>query len=318
MGVVYLARNRLMARLEVLKVVNKEMLERSGGKERFLREIQSAAMLSHPNVVTAYSALPVGELLVFVMEYIEGQDLSKLVKERGPLPVLNACYYVQQAALGLQHAFEKKMVHRDIKPQNLILARDGKKHVIKVLDFGLAKVKREANEDLELTGEGRMLGTPDYIAPEQILDATHADTRADIYSLGCTLYYLLTGRAPFKAKSLYEILQAHQTMQAKPLNLERPEVPAELAAVVAKMLAKDPAKRYQKPVEVAQALMSFIKPGARLAPVTGSAHELSLGAATPKGSSPGERSVLAMEMPPGEVMPQAPASSPPLLRNGTR
>jgi serine/threonine protein kinase len=137
MGVVYLARNRLMARLEVLKVVNKEMLERSGGKERFLREIQSAAMLNHPNVVAAYSALPVGELLVFAMEYIEGEDLGKVVKERGALPVLNACYYVQQAAMGLQHAFEKKMVHRDIKPQNLIL---GKKHVIKVLDFGLAKV----------------------------------------------------------------------------------------------------------------------------------------------------------------------------------
>ena len=265
MGVVYLARNRLMARLEVLKVVNKDVLERSGGKERFLREIQSAAMLNHPNVVTAYSALPVGELLVFAMEYIEGEDLAKVVKERGPLPVLNACYYAQQVAMGLQHAFERKMVHRDIKPQNLILAREGKKHVIKVLDFGLAKVKRETGEDSELTGTGKMLGTPDYIAPEQTLDATSADTRADIYSLGCTMYFLLTGHAPFRAKSLYEILQAHQTMQARPLNLERPEVPVELAAVVAKMMAKDPAKRYQKPVEVAQALMPFIKPGTKSA-----------------------------------------------------
>ena len=176
MGVVYLARNRLMARLEVLKVVNKDMLERSGGKERFLREIQSAAMLNHPNVVAAYSALPVGETLVFAMEYVEGEDLAKLVKERGPLGVIIACYYVFQAALGLQHAFEKKMVHRDIKPQNLIL-REGKKHVVKVLDFGLAKVKRETGEDSELTGTGKMLGTPDYIAPEQTLDATSADTR---------------------------------------------------------------------------------------------------------------------------------------------
>ena len=126
MGVVYLARNRLMARLEVLKVVNKDLLERSGGKDRFLREIQSAAMLNHPNVVAAYSALPVGELLVFAMEYVEGEDLAKVVKERGPLPVLNACYYVQQAAMGLQHAFEKKMVHRDIKPQNLILREEAR------------------------------------------------------------------------------------------------------------------------------------------------------------------------------------------------
>ena len=277
MGVVYLARNRLMERLEVLKVVNKDMLERSGGKERFLREIQSAAMLNHPNVVAAYSALPVGDLLVFAMEYIEGEDLAKVVKERGPLPVLNACYYVQQAAMGLQHAFEKKMVHRDIKPQNLILAREGKKHVIKVLDFGLAKVKRETGEDSELTGTGKMLGTPDYIAPEQTLDATSADMRADIYSLGCTLYFLLTGHAPFRAKSLYEILQAHQTMQARPLNLERPEVPVELAAVVAKMMAKDPAKRYQKPVEVAQALMPFIKPGTKSGPKAGPSHELLIG-----------------------------------------
>src|ERR1700730_9644050 len=279
MGVVYLARNRLLARLEVLKVVNKDILERSGGKERFLREIQSAAMLNHPNVVAAYSALPVGELLVFAMEYIEGEDLAKLAKERGPLPVLNPCYYVQQAALGLQHAFEKKMVHRDIKPQNLILAREGKKHVIKVLDFGLAKVKRETDQDSELTGTGKMLGTPDYIAPEQTLDATSADTRADIYSLGCTLYFLLTCHAPFRAKSLYEILQAHQTMQVRPLNLERADVPVELAAVGAKMMAKDPAKRYQKPVEVAQALMPFIKPGTKSAPTAGPSHELSSGEA---------------------------------------
>jgi WD40 repeat protein/tRNA A-37 threonylcarbamoyl transferase component Bud32 len=265
MGVVYLARNRLMARLEVLKVVNKEMLDRSGGKERFLREIQSAAMLNHPNVVAAYSALPVGDLLVFAMEYIEGQDLAKLVKERGPLPVLNACYYVQQAALGLQHAFEKKMVHRDIKPQNLILARKGKRHFIKVLDFGLAKVVREQGEDTGLTGPGRMLGTPDYVAPEQTLDATRADTRADIYSLGCTLYFLLTGHAPFRGKSLYDILHAHQTAEATPLNQERAEVNLELAAVVAKMMAKDPAKRYQKPIEVAQALAPFVKPGGKSA-----------------------------------------------------
>jgi serine/threonine protein kinase len=108
-----------------------------------------------------------------------------------------------------------------------------------------------------------MLGTPDYIAPEQTLDATSADTRADIYSLGCTLYFLLAGYAPFRARSLYELLQAHQTSEARPLNLERPEVPVELATVVAKMMAKDPAKRYQKPVEVAQALLPFIKSGKR-------------------------------------------------------
>ena len=249
-------------------MVNKELIEQGGGKARFLREMQSAAALTHPNVVTAYSALQLGELLVFAMEYVDGEDLDKLVKDRaekgrGPLPVLNACYYVQQAALGLQHAFEKKMVHRDIKPQNLILTREGTKHVVKILDFGLAKVKREKGEDSALTGTGEMLGTPAYIAPEQMQDAANADIRADIYSLGCTLYHLLTGGSPFKGSSLYEVLQAHHSMEALPVHLVRPEVPEELAAVVQKMMAKDPADRYQTPVEVAQALAPFISPRAK-------------------------------------------------------
>jgi formylglycine-generating enzyme required for sulfatase activity/serine/threonine protein kinase len=267
MGVVYLAKNKLMNRLEVLKVMNKEMLDRAGGKERFLREIQSAARLSHPNVVTAYSALELGDLLVFAMEYIDGEDLARFVSVRGPLPVANACYYTQQAALGLQHAFEKKLVHRDIKPQNLILSREGKKHLVKVLDFGLAKVLREKGEDAGLTGTGQVLGTPDYIAPEQIQDAARADIRADIYSLGCTLYHLLAGTPPFKCKSLYEKFQAHHSLEAKPLNQERPEVPEELAAVVRKMMAKDPARRYQTPIEVAQALAPFIKQEMKGTPV---------------------------------------------------
>ncbi|HEY7326127.1 MAG TPA: family 16 glycoside hydrolase [Gemmataceae bacterium] len=262
MGVVYLAKNKLMDRLEVLKVVNKTLLDHPGAVERFLREIRSAAKLSHANVVGAYSAVQQGELLAFAMEYVEGQDLANLVKSQGPLPVPHACYYVQQAASGLQHAHEKGMVHRDIKPQNLILAREGKRHIVKVLDFGLAKVMREKTEDTGLTGEGKMLGTPDYIAPEQTLDAAKADIRADIYSLGCTLYYLLAGRPPFSANSLGAILLAHQMQEAEALNLVRPEVPEELAAVVRKMMAKSPANRYQKPLEVVQALSPFVKQAA--------------------------------------------------------
>jgi serine/threonine protein kinase/HEAT repeat protein len=262
MGVVYLAKNKLMDRLEVLKVVNKALLDHPGAVERFLREIRSAAKLSHANVVAAYHALQDGELLAFAMEYVEGQDLASLVKSQGPLPIVHACYYVQQAALGLQHAFEKGMVHRDIKPQNLILAREGKKHIVKVLDFGLAKATREKTDDTGLTGEGKMLGTPDYIAPEQTLDAARADIRADIYSLGCTLYYLLSGRPPFSANNLAAMALAHQTHEAKPLNLVRPQVPEELAAVVRKMMAKSPTKRYQAPLDVVQALAPFVKQGA--------------------------------------------------------
>jgi len=195
------------------------------------------------------------------MEYVDGLDLAKMVKARGPLPVANASNYAHQAALGLQHAHEHGMVHRDIKPGNLMLARQGNRAVVKVLDFGLAKVTREVPADGALTHEGQMLGTPDFIAPEQISDARNADIRADIYSLGCSLYYLLTGGPPFQGTSLYDILQAHHSRDALPLNLARPEVPVELAALVGKMMAKEPERRFQTPAEVAKALTPFFKKG---------------------------------------------------------
>jgi formylglycine-generating enzyme required for sulfatase activity/serine/threonine protein kinase len=261
MGVVYLAQNRLMGRPEVLKVVGLHLIERPGVLDRFLREIQSGAKLHHRNIVTAYSALRLGESLVLAMEYVEGLDLAKLVDTKGPLPVAYACNFIYQAGLGLGHAHEHGMVHRDIKPANLILAREGKKGVVKVLDFGLAKVTSEGQSDRALTREGQMLGTPDFIAPEQIRDAQSADIRADIYSLGCTLYYLLTGRPPFAGENLWDLYQAHFSMEATPLNLARPDVPVELAALVDKMMAKDPARRFQDPKDVAQALKPFFKAG---------------------------------------------------------
>ncbi len=266
MGVVYLARNKLMDRLEVLKLLSQEMLGKQERVDRFLREIQAAAKLHHPNVVAAYSAFPMGKMLVFAMEYVEGDDLAKLVRARGPLPVLNACYFAYQTAQGLQHAHERGMIHRDIKPGNLILFRQGKKGTVKILDFGLAKVISEQKLDGTLTQQGQMLGTPDYIAPEQTLDAQKADIRSDIYSLGCTLYHLLTGTPPFSGSSLYALLQAHHSTEARMVNLVRPEVPVELAAVVAKMMAKEPSRRYQTPAEVAQALKPFLKPGGLTSP----------------------------------------------------
>jgi serine/threonine protein kinase len=261
MGVVYLAQNKIMGRTEVLKVVSGHLTNRRGVVDRFLAEIRNGARLRHPNIVTAYSVLRVGESLILAMEHVEGLDLAKMVQARGPLPVAQACNYVHQAALGLQHAHEHGMVHRDIKPSNLMLTRQGNRALIKVLDLGLAKVQSEGAVEGGLTHEGQMLGTPDYIAPEQISNARRADTRADIYSLGCTLYYLLTGGPPFQGTSLYDILQAHHSMDAKPLNLARPDVPVELAALVAKMMAKEPERRFQEPKEVAQALTPFFKKG---------------------------------------------------------
>jgi serine/threonine protein kinase/formylglycine-generating enzyme required for sulfatase activity len=258
MGVVYLAENTLMGRTEVLKMVSGQLLGRPGVLDRFLREIRSAAKLRHANIVTAYAAHRIGEGFVLAMEYVDGLDLANLVKAKGPLPVAQACGLALQAALGLQHAHEHGMVHRDIKPANLILSHDGTRGLIKILDFGLAKVTSEGQVDSGLTREGQMLGTPDFISPEQIRDAQSADIRADIYSLGCTLYYLLSGRPPFTADSLWDLYQAHFSMDAGPLNLLRPEVSGELDALVAKMMAKDPAKRFQTPGEVAAALAMFV------------------------------------------------------------
>ena len=257
----YLAENKLMGRDEVLKVVGRQIVQRSEALERFLREIRAVASLRHANIVTAYHAAWFGEQLVLAMEYVDGLDLSRIVKARGPLPVMNACSYVHQAALGLQHAHEHALVHRDIKPSNLMLAREGNRGVVKVLDFGLAKVKSEGPTDWSLTSEGQVLGTPDFIAPEQIKDAAKADILADIYSLGATLYYLLTGAPPFRRASLYDILQAHLTAEPIQLNLLRPEVPVELAALVASMMAKGPQRRLQTPKEVARALKPFFKAG---------------------------------------------------------
>jgi formylglycine-generating enzyme required for sulfatase activity/serine/threonine protein kinase len=261
MGVVYLAWNRLMGRKEVLKVVSRELMDRRGVLDRFLREIRSAAQLHHANIVTAYSVIRAGKSIAFAMEYVEGYDLAQLVKGEGPLPVALACKFIYQAALGVQYAHQKGMVHRDIKPSNLIVTREANTPIVKLLDFGLARATFEGSADRSLTHEGQMLGTPDYIAPEQSLDATKADIRADIYSLGCTLYYLLSGGPPFRGSSLYEVLQAHHEFEAKALNRVRPEVPRELAAVVRKMMAKEPAHRFQTPSEVAQALKPFCKPG---------------------------------------------------------
>jgi TPR repeat protein/serine/threonine protein kinase len=271
MGVVYLVINKHLQQPEVLKVMNKALIGQAGTVERFLREMRAAAKLSrpqpHPNITTIYSALEVGDYFGFTMEYVPGEDLARILKRNGgPLPVASACYYALQTALGLQHAFEKGMVHRDIKPQNLILTKHEKKHVIKILDFGLAKVRSEKEQEFDLTGPDKAMGTPEFMAPEQWRDAASADIRADIYSLGCTMYFLLSGHVPFKGRSYFEICEAHHSETAKPLNLVRSEVSADLAAVVAKMMGKSPAQRFQTPVEVVHALAPFVRPGAKRPP----------------------------------------------------
>jgi serine/threonine protein kinase len=258
MGIVYLAEHRLMERQVAIKVISKSLLDNSEALERFHREVRAAAKLDHKNIVRAYDAEQAGDLHMLVMEYVEGLSLAQVLAGRGALPVVQSCAYIRQAALALQHAFEKGMVHRDLKPQNLILIPGEK--VIKVLDFGLARLASERQQGKELTTENAIMGTPEYIAPEQATDARQADIRADIYSLGCTLYCLLAGRPPFVEQTAMRTILAQVGKVAVLLHELRPDVPAGLSTVVARMIAKDPKQRYQMPIEVADALAPFCTP----------------------------------------------------------
>jgi WD40 repeat protein len=268
MGAVYRAEHQLMERTVALKVINRSLTDNPDTVERFRREVKAAARLTHPNIVTAHDADQAGDTHFLVMEYVEGTNLARLVAERGRLPAAQACDYVRQAALGLQHAFEQGMVHRDIKPQNLMLTPRGQ---VKILDFGLARFALEtapagalltadpatpAAGD-SLTQVGTVVGTPDYIAPEQARDAHTADIRADIYSLGCTLYDLLAGHAPFPEGTAVQKVMAHLEKTPRPLTELRNDVPAKLVCIVERMMAKQPEQRYATPAEVAAALTPF-------------------------------------------------------------
>ncbi len=257
MGVVYLAEHRLMQRQVAIKVISKALVDNPKTVERFHREVRAAAQLDHPNIVRAYDAEQAGDLHMLVMEHVEGLSLAQLLDREGRLPIADACSYIQQAALALQHAYERGMVHRDLKPQNLMLVSD--KGVVKVLDFGLARLASERPQGQGLTVENAVMGTPEYLAPEQATDARQADIRADIYSLGCTLYCLLAGRPPFMQETALQTILAHRDKEAVPLHELRSDVSAALSAVVARMIAKDPAQRYQSPAEVAKALAPFCR-----------------------------------------------------------
>jgi serine/threonine protein kinase len=255
MGVVYQAVQTLMDRPVAIKVINPEVLAHPNALPRFQAEAKAAASLDHPNIIRADDADQVGKLHLLVMEFVAGTSLADLVIKNGPLSIAHACHFVRQAALGLQHAFERGMVHRDIKPQNLMVTARG---VVKILDFGLARLRSERGVG-GLTQAGVFMGTPEYVSPEQATDARTADIRADLYSLGCTLYFLLTGRPPFREATVVKTVLAQIEKEQPPLRELRPEASAELAAVVGRLLAKDPARRYQTPIELAQALVPFIK-----------------------------------------------------------
>src|SRR5713101_9320882 len=218
----------------------------------------------HPNIVTAYDANQIGDRHYMVMEFVDGPNLEQLVREHGPLPVGQACDFVRQAANGLQFALENHMVHRDIKPANLLVQRAGgsardSQCVVKILDFGLARLHQRSPEDEPgsntiLTKENTVMGTPDYVSPEQARDLHKVDIRSDLYSLGCTFYYLLTGQVPFPGGNTVDKLIRHNTDQAPPLEERRPDLPKNIAQIVRKLMAKIPADRFQTPDELMEAL----------------------------------------------------------------
>lgn len=278
MGTVYKAEDLLMGRIVAIKVVSPHLTAKANAVERFRREVRVAAQLNDPRAIIAHDTGEAGGCQFLVMEYVEGVSLDRLVTKKGPLPLTMACLLTRQASLGLQHAADKGMVHRDIKPQNLMVTRKGQ---VKILDFGLARFAHSNDEEESLPsgrlpfGAGRqqvdngvtnpnmLMGTPDYLSPEQAKNSHDVDSRSDIYSLGCTLYFLLTGKPPFSdSTTLIDKLRAHTNEEPMAIRDARPEVPEGLAEILAKMMAKNPADRYQKASEVATAIHPFTRSNA--------------------------------------------------------
>ena len=254
MGYVYKAEHRKMRRVVALKVIAKTALKSPAAVRRFEREVQAAARLEHPNIVTAFDAGDAAGTHYLVMQFVDGRNLSEVVKELGPQPVGRAVDWILQAARGLAFAHEQGVIHRDIKPGNLLVDSRG---TVKILDMGLARLETlDADQD-QLTGTGQIMGTVDYMAPEQAMDTRQADARSDIYSLGVTLWYLLTGRPLFTGETVMGKMMAHMQTPAPALDTARGDVTPEIDAVFQRMVAKKPAERFQSMQEVIAALQSL-------------------------------------------------------------
>jgi serine/threonine-protein kinase len=304
MGAVFKARNRKLDKLVAVKLIRKECLDDAQAIRRFQREMRVVAQLDHPNIVRAFDADEVAGTHMLVMEYVEGIDFDRLVKKAGPVPPAQACDYIRQAALGLQHAYERGLIHRDIKPSNLLVSGEGMRrdgpgaspttqhatltpHLVKILDLGLARVQQAGDIDMasscSMTQEGFVMGSLDYIAPEQARDPHTVDIRADLYSLGCTFYFLLTGQVPFPGGEALAKLTRHHSDEPVPVEHLRPEVPAGVGVVVRKLMAKTREQRYQTPSELAEVLAAGLRTGTWPvpAPTAGGASQLIPGAGGP-------------------------------------
>jgi serine/threonine-protein kinase len=255
MSSVYLGEHLVLKHRRAVKVLPKSKLGRNSYLERFQREAKAIASLSHPNIVRAYDIDHEKDTHYIVMEYIEGVDLQILVKKHGPLPYALVADYIAQAAHGLQHAHDHGLIHRDVKPANFLINTDG---VIKVLDLGLALFENQDDASLTMEYNDKVLGTADYLAPEQALNSHTVDNRADIYGLGCTMYFLLTGHPPFPDGSISSRIIKHQNTMPADIRIDRPDCPGELDGICVKMMQKDPKFRYQECDQVAKALETWL------------------------------------------------------------
>jgi serine/threonine protein kinase len=283
MGRVYKALHQTMNRTVALKVLSPNLVKTDKARRLFNNEVQTAARLNHPNIVHAYDANAVDGRHYLAMEFIDGTTLSKLVHLRGPLPVGLACEVVRQAALGLQHAHEQGLVHRDIKPANLMVAvvrgndqgddtEETERRVqVKILDLGLAKLHRRRKSAAADTALGKhpITGTPDFMSPEQARNRDMVDIRADLYSLGCTFYFLLTGHVPFPGGTMLDkLIRHHSELPTSPDKL-RPGIPPDVIAIVVKLMRKDPFDRFQTPQELVDALAPYASVPTAYRPRTG-------------------------------------------------
>lgn len=261
MGCVYRARNWKLGTPAAVKVIRQKKADDPAAVERFLREVRALGAISHPHVVHAFDADLEDGRLYYAMEYVSGTDLGRLLHERGALPIETACRYAAQIAQALWHISSLGLVHRDVKPGNILVAEDGSS--VKLVDLGLARFDHPDWEAAasDLTQVGMMIGTPDYAAPEQIRDSRRADIRSDLYSLGCTLYHMLTGLMPFANHDTMAKMYMHQSEDPIPLEKIRPDVPAAIVAIVQRLMAKKPRDRFQDPGEVAATLRPCLLAG---------------------------------------------------------
>ncbi len=332
LSTVYKARHIEYDLTVALKIIRPEVLRNIEGRQQFLLEIEAMARLDHPNIVQFCDADQHETTCYFAMEYVDGIDLGKHIRLSGPAPVHEACDYIRQTALGLQHAHERNLVHRDIKPVNLFLqsvvhgpssvAKDTRvgartkdhgpatKACVKIIDWGLAGLRcprGSGPERLDTLSKG-LLGTADYLSPEQARNAATVDIRGDIYSLGCTFYYLLTGRPPFPGGTLMQKILKHQQEEPAQVDTFRGDVPPSLTVVLARMLAKQPEERYQTPAAVALALMPFTRPGG---PVPSIAGTLAGSRGTPPVATSNDTPLpLALGGQRGEPVPRTPRADP--------